>query len=173
MTIRNKINQINLSKRLVGLFALLLAISFQANAAQDGYIKLTSQVQKMVIVDKGNGEKSYEFEPAAKVLPNEVVQYNTYFENISNKPADNVQIINKIPEHTVYLENSAQGKSTDIVFSVDGGKHYEKEDLLEVVGQNGERRAAKPSDYTHIRWQYKKSLSPSEEQAIAFRVRLL
>jgi len=125
----------------------------------------------MVIVTKA-GKKSYQFIPATKVLPGEIVQYNTLFENISSKPAGNINIVNPIPKHTVYLPNSAVGKNTNIVFSVNGGKHYGKAGTLKVRGKNGKLHLAKPSDYTHIRWQYQGQLAPNTKQAVTFRVRL-
>lgn len=152
------------------LLALLL-FSSQANAVQEGYLKITSKVQKMVVVNKA-GKKSYKFTPASTVLPGEIVQYNTFFENISNKPAGNINIVNPIPKHTVYLPHSAQGKNTQSVFSVDGGKHYGKAGTLKVRGSDGKLYPAKPSDYTHIRWHYQGNLAPKEKQAVAFRVRL-
>ena len=151
--------------------SIVMLVTVQANAAQKGHLKVTSKVQKMVVVNKA-GKKSYKFISAAKVLPGEIVQYNTFFENISNKPATGINIVNPIPKHTVYLPNSAQGKNTKSVLSVDGGKHYGKAGTLKVRGHNGKLHPAKPSDYTHIRWQYHGSLAPKAKQAVAFRVRL-
>ena len=161
------------NKLLLGaVFASLALLTSPAMAAQQGHLKVTSNVQKMVIVNK-NGKKAYEFKPAAKVLPGETVQYNTFFENISNQPADNINIVNPIPKHLVYLPNSAQGKNTQIVFSVDGGKHYGKAGTLNVRGSDGKLYPAKPSDYTHIQWQYLGNLAPKSRQAVGFRARLL
>jgi len=161
----------NLKSLSIATLSLLMFVSLQASAAQQGHLKVTSKAQKMVIVNKA-GKKSYNFIPAAKVLPGEIVQYNTFFENISNKPATGINIVNPIPKHTVYLPNSAQGKNTQSVFSVDGGKHYGKAGTLKVRGRDGKLHPAKPSDYTHIRWQYHGSLAPKAKQAVAFRVRL-
>jgi len=155
---------------LSGVIALVF-FTTQAIATPSGHLKVTSKVQKMVIVNKA-GKKSYKFIPATNVLPGDIVQYNTYFENISNKPAANINIVNPIPKHTIYLPNSANSKNTHTVFSVDGGKHYGKASTLKVRGKNGKIHPAKPSDYTHIRWQYNGSLAPKAKQAVAFRVRL-
>jgi len=159
------------SKLLLGAVASLVILTSQAIAAQQGHLKVTSKVQKMMIINKG-GKKTYKFVSAAKVLPGEIVQYNTFYENISNKPAGNINIVNAIPKHTVYLPNSAQGKNTQSVFSVDGGRHYGKAGTLKVRGRDGKLHPAKPSDYTHIRWHYQGNLAPRAKQAVAFRVRL-
>ncbi len=156
----------------IALVSSILMFGTQASAASaQGHLKVTSKVQKMVVINKG-GEKSYQFVPAKKVLPGEIIQYNTFFQNISNKPANNINIVNPIPKHTVYLPNSAQGKNTQTVFSVDGGKHYGKAGTLKVRGKDGKWHLAKPSDYTHIQWQYQGSLAPKAKQVVAFRVRL-
>jgi len=156
---------------LVGITTLALATS-QFAIAQQGHLKVTSKVQKMLIVNK-DGKKAYQFVPATKVLPGETVQYNTFFENISDKPADNINIVNPIPKHLVYLPNSANGKNTQVVFSVDGGRHYGKAGTLQVRGADGKLYPAKPSDYTHIQWQYLGNLAPKTRQTVSFRARLL
>ncbi len=156
----------------IAILSSMLMFGSDAIAANPvGHLKVTSKVQKMIIVNE-HGKKSYKFVPATKVLPGEIVQYNTFFQNISNKPASKINIVNPIPKHTVYLPNSAQGRNTFTVFSVDGGKHYGKAGTLKVKGKDGKWHLAKPSDYTHIRWQYKGSLPPKAKQAVAFRVRL-
>lgn len=152
------------------LSSILLFGSAHASTPQ-GYLKVTSKAQKMIIIND-HGKKTYKFVPATKVLPGEVIQYNTFFQNISNKPASNINIVNPIPKHTIYLANSAQGKDTITIFSVDGGKHYAKAGALRVRGTDGRLHLAKPSDYTHIRWEYIGILAPKTKQAVSFRVRL-
>jgi len=169
MKINNKFSTIATS--LLGVVATFVFLTTQAVAAPQGHLKVTSKIQKMEIINEG-GKQTYRFVPAAKVLPGEIVQYNTFYENISNKPAGNINIVNAIPKHTVYLPNSAQGKNTQSVFSVDGGRHYGKAGTLKVRGSDGKLYPAKPSDYTHIRWHYQGNLAPKAKQAVAFRVRL-
>ncbi len=158
-------------KIALGLITSLMLLNSTAIAAKQGYLKVTSKVQKMVVVNQ-NGKKSYKFIPAKKVLPGEIVQYNTFFQNISNKPAGNIMIVNPIPKHTVYLPNSIQGRGTKSQFSVDGGRHYGNKGTLKVRGRDGKYHPAKASDYTHIRWQYLGNLAPKAQQAVGFRVRL-
>lgn len=152
------------------LSSMLLFGTSHASTPQ-GHLKVTSKAQKMIIVNN-NGQKTYKFVPAVKVIPGEIIQYNTVFQNISNKPASNINIVNPIPKHTVYLANSAYGKNMITGFSVDGGRHYGKADTLKIRGIDGKWHLAKPSDYTHIRWQYRGVLAPKTKQVVTFRVRL-
>jgi len=80
--------------------------------------------------------------------------------------------VNPIPKHLVYLPKSAQGSNTNIVFSIDGGKRYGKAETLKVKGSDGKWYPAKPSNYTHIKWQYRGSLAPKQRHTVAFRARL-
>lgn len=155
----------------IAFVSSMLMFGSASAASAQGHLKVTSKVQKMIIINE-DGKKHYQFVPADKVLPGETIQYNTFFQNISNKPTNNINIVNPIPKHTVYLPNSAQGKNTQTVFSVDGGKHYGEAGTLKVRGKDGKWHLAKPSDYTHIQWQYQGSLAPKEQQVVTFRVRL-
>ncbi|HIP80797.1 MAG TPA: hypothetical protein EYH16_00090 [Leucothrix mucor] len=160
------------NKLAIGVVISLGLFGSGALAAAQGHLQVTSKVQKMVYVNKG-GKRVPTYIPAVKVLPGEILQYNTFFQNISGKAAANINIVNPIPKHTVYLPNSAQGHNTHIVFSVDGGKHYGKAGSLKVRARDGKIYPAKPSDYTHIRWQYNGSLPPKQRKAVGFKVRLL
>jgi uncharacterized repeat protein (TIGR01451 family) len=157
---------------IMGVISTTLLLGSQLAIAAQGHLKVTSKAQKMVVVNRG-GKVSYQFKPATLVLPGETIQYNTSYQNISNKPADNINIVNPIPKHTVYLANSARGQNTNIQFSVDGGRTYGQVGTLRIRGRDGKTYVAKPSDYTHIRWQYHGSLAPKARQAVTFRVRLL
>lgn len=168
MKINSNIKKWNLA---LGLVTSLILLNTPAIAAKQGHIKVTSKVQKMTIVNQ-NGQKRYQFSPVKKVLPGETVQYNTLFQNVSNQAANNINIVNAIPKHTVYLPNSVQGKGTRSQFSVDGGRHYGNPNTLKVRGHDGKLYPAKPEDYTHIRWQYLGNLAPKAQKTVGFRVRL-
>lgn len=164
--------KLTFKKVILASTAALLIASAQAAIAKQGHLKVTSNVQKMVI-QTINGKKSYKFVPTTKVIPGEIVQYNTHYENISNEAAGNINIVNPIPKHLVYLPNSARGENTVITFSVDGGKHYGKAGTLKVRGSDGKLYPAKPANYTHIKWQYLGKLAPKTKKVVAFRARLL
>jgi uncharacterized repeat protein (TIGR01451 family) len=155
----------------LGLIMGLSVISTNVFAAPQGHLKVTSKVQKLVVTNR-NGKKVATYVPAAKVLPGETVQYNTFFQNVGNQPANNIDIVNPIPKHTVYLPNTAQGQNTIISFSVNGGKSYAPKGALKVRGRDGKTRIALPADYTHVKWQYKGNLAPKATKSVGFKVRL-
>jgi hypothetical protein len=72
----------------------------------------------------------------------------------------------------IYTGNSAEGKGTEIVFSIDGGKKYDKPSKLKVRSMDGKERVAAPADYTHIRWSFKADLKQGEKGSVSFRAKL-
>ena len=151
----------------------LLILSSTSVAAKQGHIKLTSQAQKVITVKNEQGIDVNQFIPAEKVLPGEVVRYTNTFENVSTDSADNIGVTNPIPDHTVYIPNTAQGDNFVITYSVDEGKHWGIPAKLKIKNRDGKMQAATPADYTHIRWKYKASLNPSEKKSVSYQVRLL
>ncbi len=165
---KNIINFIKASA-VIGLLVGSFAYSY---ADKQGHIEIKSTVNvlKTVVVD---GKKVQKILPAKKVLPNTMLLYTNTFTNISDVPAENIKLINPIPKHTLYQTGSAQGKNTDITFSVDGGKHWAKPEALTVLDKDGNTIPATAKDYTHIRWVYMKDLAPAEQQNVSFRAKLL
>ncbi len=151
----------------------LLIVASASVAAKQGHIKFSSHAYKVISVKNAQGQMTQKLIPAKKVLPGEIVQYTNTFENISKESANHIGVTNPIPQHTVYIPNSANNKNFDIVYSVDGGKHWGKPSTLKVKGKDGKMRPAKASDYTHIRWKYKSSLKPGEKKSVSYQVRLL
>ena len=154
----------------VGVAALFLAAS--AGAQQQGAIQLSTKVEKRVLVKKPDGNVEEKLVPATKVVPGDVVAYTIQARNITAQPADRVVITDPVPEHTRYVDGSAQADSAELQFSVDGGARFDRPEKLEVVEPNGTRRPARASDYTHIRWVFAKPLAPAESRSARFLAQL-
>jgi hypothetical protein len=89
----------------------------------------------------------------------------------SDQAANNVVITNPIASDLEYVDGSAFGPGSEIVFSVDGGALFAGATELSVE-ENGVVRPARPGDFTHIRWQMKSEI-PAGSQGIArFRAKL-
>ena len=153
------------------LSALLSVTAVWAQQDNTIGLKLVAEVEIEVINDKGEAELKRV--PAARVVPGDQVIYTIYYANAGKEPTDNVAITNPVPEHMSYLEGSASGADTVIIFSVDDGKTYDLPAKLTITGANGKKRPAKGSDYTHIRWTLQKSLAPEKKGGyVNFRARL-
>ncbi len=171
-TIRRNLNNALKSTLKVAAMGLLL-LSTNNALAKSEHIKTSSTVEKVITVKNEQGQPVKKLIPAIKVLPGEVVQYTNLFENIGNENVDNIGVTYPIPEHTVYVPNTATGKNFSITYSVDGGKHWGAPASLKVKGKDGKTHPATPADYTHIRWGYKASLKPTEIKRVSYQVRLL
>ncbi len=152
---------------------LFTCVSFTALwAQQQGIIELNAIAEMEKEVINANGEKVLVRVPVARAVPGDEVIYTIHYANTGQEPADNVIIIDPIPEHMHYSPGSAAGVGMAIVFSVDKGEAYELPEKLKVTGSDGNIRPARASDYTHIKWTRQKSLMPGEKGQVSFRARL-
>ena len=141
-------------------------------AQQQGRIELDAIAEMEKEVINAKGEKEHIRVPVARAVPGDEVIYTIYYNNAGQEPADNVVIVNPIPEHMIYTPGSAAGADTVIVFSIDKGETYAFPEKLRVTGTDGNIRPARASDYTHVKWTRQKSLMPGEKGQVSFRARL-
>lgn len=154
---------------LAALLSVALGGFSLAAQAADGAIKVTSLAEVDVVTVGKDGKKSVKRGPAATTVPGTEVIFSNVFENISTKTASGIVINNPVPNNTAYKGGSAMGKDTIITFSADGGKTFDEESKLTVVGADGKKRAAVAGDYTHIRWAYKGQLPPGKSGDVSFK----
>jgi len=129
---------------------LYLALGFgQANADEGMELQMFVEEQIEVIDEQGNHNQKRI--AAESVIPGDTIAYSTRYKNNGKAPADNVIITNIIPKEVTYLPGSAKGSMT-ITYSVDGGKHFDRQENLSITMEDGKSRPATVKDYTHIRW---------------------
>lgn len=141
-------------------------------AEENGIIdlRMIAEVEMKVIND--DGELEVKRVPAEKVIPGDVVIYTIYYSNKGTKPAEEVVIINPIPEHMIYKINSAHGKGTVITYSVDNGRTYAIPKGLKVSDDMGRNHPVKALDYTHIRWAMAEPLEAGASGSLGFHAKL-
>lgn len=152
------------------LFILLLFLPSLAWAAPDVQVAITAE--KVVMVEEG-GKQIEKREPAADVLPGDVIVYTLQYENKGDEAAQNVVLNDPIPQGASYVVASVFSPAADVSFSVDG-KAFNKPSLLTyTVKKNGkaEQRQASPEQYTHIRWVVKK-IPAGKSGVVGFRVKV-
>ncbi len=141
-------------------------------AQEPGQVVLESLIQKEIEVVNEDGEKEVQLVEAGNAIPGDELIFTVTYTNQGVEPAENVVLVNPVPEHTEYIGESAGGESTAITFSVDGGGSYDLPDNLKVTGEDGKPRTAMAREYTHLRWIRNGPLSPGESGKVVFRVRL-
>ncbi len=96
---------------------------------------------------------------ADRVAPGDELLYTLEIRNTAATDLLAPTVVNPIPAHTQYVADSASGPGAEITFSADGGRTFRAAEDLD----------AKPSDYTHIRWQLRKTLKSHSVAFARFR----
>jgi len=102
------------------------------------------------------------------VVPGEKVLFTVTYANTGDQPAEDVTITNPVPEHMAYVDNSAAGDNTSVLFSVDGGESFAATTDLLMTNADGTQRPAAASDYTHVRWIVGSDIAPGTSSKVQF-----
>jgi uncharacterized repeat protein (TIGR01451 family) len=154
------------------LFLVLLPFMGAAHAQEPGQVTLETVIQKEIEVITPEGEKETKLVEAGNAIPGDELIFTISYTNRGLEPAENVVVVNPIPEHTAYIGGSSEGEGAAISFSVDGGNSYDQPGNLLVPGEDGKPRPAQASEYTHIRWAFGEPVLPGGSGKVFFRVRL-
>lgn len=153
------------------LLVPVLVFASVAQAQEKGHLNVRTVVQKEEITINDAGEPEARLVEPDTVIPGDSVIYTITFSNVSDEPADNVVIVNPVPENLTYIDGSAFGPGTVIEFSVDGGQNYAAAAELRVP-ENGGTRSATAEDYTHVRWVMQNELAAGSQGVASFRATL-
>lgn len=154
-------------KNLIGVILMMSAMTAYALAQEQGNLNVITTVQKQEVTLSAAGEPVTELVPAATVIPGDRVVYTITFQNISDEPAESVVITNPIAETLTYVDGSAFGPGTEILFSIDGGQSFAEREAL-TVDEDGETRSAEPKDFTHVRWVMQQDLAAGAQGMARF-----
>ncbi|HUG99579.1 MAG TPA: hypothetical protein VMQ83_10440 [Gammaproteobacteria bacterium] len=99
--------------------------------------------------------------------------YTARFRYEGTRPAPRLRIVLGIPDGMNYVANSALGPGAEIRFSVDGGRSFGAPAELSLSpaadDPEGEPRAARIADYSHIRWELAGPHLPGVAGLVSFR----
>ena len=158
------------SNALLRTTAVAIGALLAASAAAE--VQLTNSVQKVETYVDAAGVMQRRLVDADTVLPGDELRYTITFVNVGTTMVDagSIIITNPLPENTEYLEGSAAGPDTVILFSVDGEEFAPDRSLTMMEG--GRSVAAAASDYRAIRWTFSGALAPGASSFVTFDVRL-
>ena len=135
-------------------------------------IQVTTVAETEVTETNARGEQVVKRTTASSVVPGTEVIYTITATNTGSEAADNIVVTNPIPPQTVYVDGSASGANTVIMFSVDGGNSYDMAAKLTIKNAAGVARPATAADYTHVRWTFGYSLDPGQKGDVWYRTRV-
>jgi uncharacterized repeat protein (TIGR01451 family) len=151
--------------RMLGMWVGLLMLASHTAWAQSP-VSLQSKVETERLIKQADGQMVAKRLPVKSAVPGEEVIFTNTFSNVGNKPADKLVLTNPIAAD-LRLKN-AWGENAAITYSVDGGKVFDAAEALKVKAADGQMRAAKPEDFTHVRWIMRNSLAAGASTAVGF-----
>lgn len=151
-------------KKILAVLCFLPTLAF-------AQVALKTDMFKVVETQQGNGTSKVEWIAPDNIVPGDKVGYRISFTNKGEQAAADIVLNNPIPNNTIYVDGSARGANSDIVFSVDGGNQFAKPEQL-FVEVDGKKVPATAKDYTHIRWTLTSALPAGEDGSVQYVVQV-
>ena len=150
---------------------VILAGVFVA-AAATAQVKLENSVQKVETYLDDAGSEAHRLVAANNVVTGDELRYTISLTNegVDIVDAGSIVITNPLPPDTLYVEGSATGAGTQILYSLDD-ENFAPADELQ-VSQGVVRVAGGAADYRSIRWVYQRELGPGESSSVSFNLLL-
>jgi len=157
------------------LLALALAVIDPAAAQNPPLEALVVTAQNLMAGDERHQAWVAKGGAADDVLPGDVIRYTLRFTNAQEQAVQNVVFSNPVPQGLRYVLESATASAPNvaITFSIDGGRTFSTQPMIEVV-EDGERRSvpAPARMYTHVRWTVEGWIQPRGQVTAEFRAEL-
>lgn len=166
-------------KRLsaVLMAALTLMVAGAAGFAQRHFM-LSNAAQpevKMLLAGVVERESALvALDKATVVNPGEILDWTITSENTGNAAAFEYKTVGHIPPGTTFLADSAKADGARTLYSIDGGKSYSAQPMIEVKQADGsiKRVPAPVSMYTEIRYEWADPLAQGGKLSASYKVRV-
>jgi uncharacterized repeat protein (TIGR01451 family) len=144
-----------------------------AGAAQPdgGCVSLLTQALTEQSVTGADGQPRVTLVPATKVVPGDLVVWQTTARNSCPSAAANVVINQAVPEHMTLVPASAGGNASRIVYSLDGRSFLPLAELT-VREADGTTRPARAEEVRHVRWLLEGSIAANQSLSVRYSARL-
>jgi len=155
------------------VYVALLCVSGPAFAEQPVDVSMTSEKQ---VVIKASAESpngyvdTYKYVPMEKVSPGEIVRYTINLKNNGNEPAADIVISNKVPADMIFIEQ--ESKNMVVTYSIDKGESFNTPEKLIITNDQGQKRQARASEYTHVKWSRNVSLAAGGKDSLTYLAKL-
>ena len=119
-----------------------------------------------------HGREGTKIATADRVVSGDAVIYTLEVRNDGPATVHRPVVTYAVPEHMIYVADSAVGPGTEVTYSIDNGRTFDAPESLKIRDPSGESRLAKATDYTHIRWQLNHALKSNSVAFVRFRARV-
>jgi uncharacterized repeat protein (TIGR01451 family) len=166
-------------KRLRGVLVsgLMLLVATGVALAQRHYMMANAarpDVKVNLIGSVERDSKVMTLDKATVVRPGEVLTWTVDAVNVGGAPALEYRAITHIPRGTEYVKGSAQAEGANALYSIDGGKSFSPQPMIEQKQADGSVKLtpAPLSMYTSIRYEWANPLAPGAKVAASYQVRV-
>ena len=158
--------------------ATLSLLIVGAGAFAQKHFMLSSALRPEVKMQlSGSVERNSALVPLDKsmvVNPGEILDWTIVSENSGNAAALEYKTVGHIPHGTTFVAESAKADGAKTVYSIDGGKSYSAQPMIEVKQADGsvKRLPAPVSMYTEIRYEWADPLAQGGKLTASYKVRV-
>jgi len=154
----------------IGIGAALIVAAPNSFAQDKACVTLKTDAQMEQEYTDAQGKPAKRLVPPGKVVPGNEVIWTITATNTCAKPAEKVVVENNVPEHMVYVADSAMGVGTEITFSLNGRDYAKLSDLK--VTEAGASRAARADEIKSIRWVYGSAFAANATGFVRYRAKV-
>jgi uncharacterized repeat protein (TIGR01451 family) len=149
----------------------LLAVSMHVTAQDMEGVDTELIAEVLVETRDAANQPVRRFVPATVLSQGETVYYTLRIHNPTGGYLRNVEVIQRIPVNTAYIDQSAAAPGAEVTFSIDGGQSFAPREQLRYVDANGKTQLVSAQDYTHIKFRLRHPLAPGAVALARFRAR--
>lgn len=165
------------SLRGVLVSGLIVLLATGAVIAQRQYLLRSAARPDVKVTLIGSVERDSQvmtLDKATAVRPGEVLTWTVAAENVGNANALEYRAITHVPRGTEYVKGSAEAEAANAVYSIDGGKSFSPQPMIEQKQADGSVKLtpAPLSMYTSIRYEWANSLAPGGKVSASYKVRV-
>ena len=156
---------------------LTLMVAGAAGFAQRHYMLANAAKPEVTVKLAGAVERDSKLMPLDKstvVNPGEILDWTINAENTGNAAALAYKTVGHIPRGTEFVAGSAKADGAKAVFSIDGGKSYSPQPMIEEKQPDGSvKRVPAPSSmYTEVRYEWADPLAQGGKLSATYTVRV-
>jgi uncharacterized repeat protein (TIGR01451 family) len=148
------------------------------DAVKQAEVKLElSAATKEVTLDKEGKEviKWTAIENGATVQPGDIIRYSVNGANVGQTAAADLEVIQPVPQGTVYeLQTAKSNSDAKLTYSIDGAKSFVANPTIKVKLATGEvvEKPAPANLYTHVKWNFSQKIDPTMAVKAEYEVKV-